>query len=63
MPQLLDVSHVSKRGTSFRITLSKTVGEKLGIDLGDSVGFYEENGTIIIKKMIEQFFPPAFLTI
>jgi len=27
MPQLLDVSHVSKRGTSLRITLPKRIAE------------------------------------
>lgn len=52
MPQLLDVSHISKRGVSFRVTLPKTVGQKLKINPGDVVGFYEENGDIVIKKMI-----------
>lgn len=51
MPQLLDVSHVSKRGSSLGITLPKTIREKIGLKEGDVVGFYEDNGNIIIKKM------------
>ena len=51
MPKLLDVSHVSKRGSSLRITLPKTICEKLGVKEEDIVGFYEDNGNIIIKKI------------
>jgi AbrB family looped-hinge helix DNA binding protein len=51
MPQLLEVTHVSRRGSSLRITLPKMVGEKLGISPGDVVGFYEEDGKIMIQKM------------
>ena len=51
MPQLLQVSHVSKRGSSLRITLPKTIREKLGLKEEDIVGFYEDSGNIIIKKM------------
>ena len=51
MPQLLDVSHVSKRGASLGMTLPKGIREKLGLKEGDIVGFYEDNGSIIIKKM------------
>ncbi|MHB1708751.1 MAG: AbrB/MazE/SpoVT family DNA-binding domain-containing protein [Thermoplasmataceae archaeon] len=45
------MTHVSKRGVSFRITLPKTVREKLRIGPGDVVGFYEENGKVFLKKM------------
>ena len=51
MPQLLHVSHVSRRGASLGITLPKGIREKLGLNGGDIVGFYEDNGNIIIKKM------------
>jgi AbrB family looped-hinge helix DNA binding protein len=51
MPHLLEVTHVSRRGSSLRITLPKMVGEKLGISPGDVVGFYEEDGKIMIQKM------------
>ena len=51
MPQLLEVSHASKKGSSLRITISKKVQEKLGIKEEDIVGFYEENGRVFLKKM------------
>jgi AbrB family looped-hinge helix DNA binding protein len=51
MPQLLDVSHVSTRGSSLRITVPKKVTEMLGIKEHDVIGFYEENGRIIIEKV------------
>ena len=51
MPQLLDVSHISKRGVSLRATIPKKVQEKLGIRDGNIIGFYEENGNIILRKM------------
>lgn len=49
MPQLLDLSHLSKRGTSLRITVPKKVQAILNVKEEDILGFYEENG-IIIKQ-------------
>ena len=51
MPQLLEVTHVSRRGSSLRISLPKMVGEKLGTSPGDVLGFYEEDGRITIQKI------------
>ena len=51
MPQLIEVTHVSKGETSFRITLPKKAAEILDVKSGDIVGFYEENGNIILRKM------------
>ena len=51
MLQLLDVSHVSKKGVSMRMTLPKIIREKLELKDGDILGFYEEAGQIIIKKI------------
>ena len=51
MPQLLDVSHVLRRGSSLRITLPKSIREKLGLKEEDIMGFYEDNGSIIIRKI------------
>ncbi len=51
MPQLVEVTHVSKRGSSIRITIPKKVQEKLGVKDEDIVGFYEENGHIILRKI------------
>ena len=47
MPQLLDVSHASKRGTSLRNTIPKKGQEKLEVKEGDIVGFS--------KKMAKSF--------
>lgn len=51
MQQLVDVSHVSKRGSSLRITLPKKVQAILDVKDEDIVGFYEEDGRIFLKKM------------
>lgn len=42
---------VSKIATSLRITEPKNVLEMLGIKESEIVGFYEENGTITIRKI------------
>ena len=51
MPQLLEVSHVSKREAPFRITLPKKAAEILDVKAGEIIGFYEENGKIVLRKM------------
>lgn len=51
MQQLLEVSHVSKRGASLRITVPKKAAEVLNLKSGDIVGFYEEDGKIILNKI------------
>ena len=51
MPQLLEVSHVSKKGVSLRITIPKKVAEALDLKEGGIVGFYEDSGNIILRKM------------
>ena len=51
MPQLLQVSHVSKGETSFRITLPKKAAEALKANAGDIIGFYQEDGRVFVKKM------------
>lgn len=51
MPQLIEVTHVSRRGSSIRITIPKKVQEKLGVREEDILGFYEEDGNILLKKM------------
>ena len=51
MQQLEDVSHLSKGGSSMRLTLPKKVQAILGVKEGDIVGFYEEDGKIILKKI------------
>ena len=51
MPQLLEVSHVSKREASMRITIPRKAAEVMDLEEGDIVGFYEDSGKIILKKM------------
>ena len=51
MPQLLEVSHVSKRGASLRITIPKKAAKVLDLREGEIVGFYEDNGNIVLRKM------------
>ncbi len=51
MPQLLEVSHASKKEASFRISLPKKAAESLSANTGDIIGFYEEDGRVFLKKM------------
>lgn len=49
--KLIDVSHVSKRGSSLRITLPMKVVKALNIEPEQIIGFYENDGKIIIDKV------------
>ena len=51
MQQLADVTHLSRRGSSLRMTLPKKVQTILGVKEEDILGFYEEDGKIVLKKM------------
>ena len=51
MQQLVDVTHLSKRSSSLRMTLPKKVQGILGVKEEDIIGFYEENGKIVLRKM------------
>lgn len=48
---MIDVSHVSRRGSSLRITIPKKVSEKLGIGTEDIIGFYFEEGKVVVEKV------------
>lgn len=48
---MLDVSHVSKRGSSLRITLPKKVTEKLNVKPEDILGFYFDGESIVLEKI------------
>ena len=48
---MLEVSHVSRREASMRITIPKKAAEAMGLKEGDIVGFYEDSGNIVLKKM------------
>lgn len=60
MPQLLDVSHVLKRGSSLRINIPKDIQEKLGLKEEDIIWFYEEDGKIVLRKMKQVDFITPF---
>ena len=51
MPELIDVSHVSRRGSSLRITIPKKVMESMGLKPEDIVGFYKDGDKVIIDTM------------
>jgi len=49
--ELIEVSHVSKRGSSLRITLPKKIIERLDLDPDDIVTFIEKDVEVILRKM------------
>ncbi len=49
--ELLDVSHVSRNGASYTITIPRKVVEVMGIGPGSMVGFFEEDGKIVFRKI------------
>lgn len=51
MQQLIEVTHVSKRGASLRISLPKKAAELINANAGDIIGFYQEEGKVFLKKM------------
>lgn len=51
MPQLIEVTHVSKRGASLRVSLPKKAAESLNAKAGDIIGFYLEDGRVFLKKI------------
>jgi AbrB family looped-hinge helix DNA binding protein len=51
MPELIEVTHVSKRGVSLRVTLPKKIAEHLGIQAGSIVGFYKDGNRVYVDIM------------
>jgi hypothetical protein len=49
--RILDVSHISSRWSSFRITLPKKIIRKLGLSNEEIISFGEKDGEVVIKKM------------
>lgn len=47
--KLLDVTHISSRGSSYRITLPKRVISRLNLKDDDIIAFYEDDGVKIDK--------------
>ena len=56
--KILDVTHISSRGTSFRITLPRKVIAKMGLNKDDIITFVEKDGGIALRKMKVGNFKP-----
>ncbi|MCL4342576.1 MAG: AbrB/MazE/SpoVT family DNA-binding domain-containing protein [Candidatus Thermoplasmatota archaeon] len=49
---LVDVSHISSKGASMRITIPKRIAVHLGLEASDIVAFYEEeDGKIVLERL------------
>ncbi len=49
--RILDVSHISSRGSSYRITLPLKVVKKLGLNPDDIVVFGEQDGEVVVRTI------------
>lgn len=49
--RLIAVTKASLRGSSLRITLPKEIAEILKVGEKDHVGFYENNGEVIVRRI------------
>lgn len=49
--KLIAVTRTSSKGSSLRITLPKEVAEKLNVSESEHIGFYEEKGEIVVRKI------------
>lgn len=49
MKKIIDVTHVSARGTSYRITIPRKIAKRLGLEDGDIPKFTDDNGVKISK--------------
>ena len=49
--RILDVSHISSRGESFRITLPKKIIKRLDLKEDDIITFFEDSDKIYIDKL------------
>ena len=49
--KLIEVAHVSKRGSSLRISIPRKVAESIGILEGEIVGFYTDGKKIFLEKV------------
>lgn len=49
MPALIEARHISKRGDLLTIAIPENVREKFVIKRGEIVGFYDDDGELVIK--------------
>ena len=53
--KIIDVTHISSRGSSFRITLPRKIIKRLEINEDDIITFVEKDGEVVLRKMkVEQ---------
>lgn len=48
---MIDVAHVSSKGTSYRITAPRKIVSGVGLKDEDIAAFYEENGKIFLESL------------
>ena len=49
--ELLEVSHISKKGTSLRLSIPKKVAERIRVGGGDIVGFYTDGERVWLERI------------
>ena len=49
--KVLDVTHISSRGSSFRITLPKKIIKKMDLKEDDIITFIEDQGRVYIEAL------------
>jgi bifunctional DNA-binding transcriptional regulator/antitoxin component of YhaV-PrlF toxin-antitoxin module len=53
--EIVDVTHVSARGTSYRITVPRKVARELGLVDGSILSFIREDGKIFIEGLRKEY--------
>ena len=51
LEKLIAVAKTSSKGSSLRITIPKEIAEKLNVSESEHIGFYENNGEIVVRKI------------
>ena len=49
--KIIDVTHISSRGSSFRITLPRKVIAKMELNKDDIITFVEKDGEVVLRKI------------
>ena len=49
--ELVEVSHISKKGSSLRLSIPKKVAERIRVSGGDIVGFYTDGERVWLERM------------
>ena len=61
MPQFMGSSKLQNRSASKSITVPVSVQKALGVIPGDVIGYYLDDGKVIIKKNRLNYFAPLML--